>query len=360
MKSLLRALQFRVHEAELALLRRTHPLRFLVLEVTRRCNLACAYCGSACNGAPQGEELSASEWIRVIREIVQDFDATKMTVEITGGEPLVKEGIFDILNELGRLGCRFGMVSNGQLLDQSTARTIVRSGLRSLSLSLDAPFALNDELRGRGASQKVVSAIDAVRAAGYRGTLEIISTITTPAIACLDEMRRIVSELKIPRWRVVPVMPLGRAAERPDLVPDNAGLRTILEYVREARADGFVPVPELCDEGFLGDEFEMQVRPYLWQCTAGVTLGSVLCDGRIGACTHLSEAFVQGDVRRERFRTVWEERFQILRDRSWANHGVCASCAEFARCQGGSLHLYAKPGAKPARCLLLDAVRRPA
>ena len=355
--SLRRAAEWKLHQAELALLRRAHPLRYLFLEVTRRCNLACAYCGSSCNGAAQGDEMPSYEWVAVARQIAEDFDATKVMVAVTGGEPLVKEGIFDLFVELGRLGFPYGMVCNCQLLDADAARRVVAAGMRSISLSMDAPPALNDELRGRGASDKVVQAVGHLKAAGFKGKLEIISTITTPAIAQLEEMRRFVAGLQVPLWRISPVMPIGRAAERKDLVPDRDGLRRILEFAREARLDGRLPVPEMSEEGFLGVEYEKKVRSFLWNCLAGVTIGGIMCDGRIGACPELGAAFVQGDIHRERFSKVWSERYQVFRDRSWAKKGACATCGEFARCQGGSLHLYSSPSADPLRCLYIDAVR---
>jgi radical SAM protein with 4Fe4S-binding SPASM domain len=355
--TLRRSVEWKLHGAELALLRRAHPLRYLFLEVTRRCNLACAYCGSACNGAAQGTELPIHEWVAVVREIAEDFDASKVMVAVTGGEPLVKEGIFDLFAELNRLGFPYGMVCNGQLLDADVARRLVASGMRSISLSMDAPPALNDELRGRGTSTKVEKAVGNLKAAGYRGKLEIITTVTTPAIPQLEQMRRFVAELQVPLWRVSPVMPIGRAAQRTDLVPDGAGLRRILEFVFEARKDGRLPVPEMSEEGFLGEKYEKQVRSYLWNCLAGITIAGVLCDGRIGACPELGEAFVQGDVHRDRFADVWRDRYQVFRDRAWAKKGACTTCGEFARCQGGSLHLYASPDAAPLRCLYLDAVR---
>jgi radical SAM protein with 4Fe4S-binding SPASM domain len=110
-------------------------------------------------------------------------------------------------------------------------------------------------------------------------------------------------------------------------------------------------VPEFCEEGFLGNRFEGVVRPYLSQCRAGITTAGILCDGRIGACPELGEAFVQGDIRRERLRDVWEQRYQVLRDRSWTRRGRCAGCVHYERCGGGAMHLYAKPGEEILRCL---------
>jgi radical SAM protein with 4Fe4S-binding SPASM domain len=349
--------QWRAHELELAALRRAHPLRYLFLEVTRRCNLACAYCGSACGPEAQGSELSLDEWIRVARQIAEDFDPSQVMVAVTGGEPLMKKGVLELMEELGRLGFPFGMVTNGHLLTPEAAERLVSGGMTSLSLSLDAPGELNDTLRGEGSAWAVERAVNLLRAAGFRGLLEIITTVTTPALEQLSKMREHVARMKVERWRLAPVMPIGRAAGRPELVPDASGILRLLEFVRASRDDGLLPSPQFCDEGFLGKRYEGKVRPYLGCCLSGITIGGVLHDGRIGACPELGDAFVQGDIRHERFSEVWDQRYQALRDRGWTRKGECARCPEFRRCQGGALHLYPTPQDEPLRCLYLMAGR---
>src|ERR1017187_1563063 len=75
-----------------SLLFQEHPLDYLFLEVTRACNLSCAYCGSTCGLKSQREELTASEFIDVLRQIAKDFNAPDIMVAVTGGEPLTKPG----------------------------------------------------------------------------------------------------------------------------------------------------------------------------------------------------------------------------------------------------------------------------
>ena len=80
-------------------------------------------------------------------------------------------------------------------------------------------------------------------------------------------------------------------------------------------------------------------------------MGGIRANGGIGACPELGEAFTQGNIRSERFRDVWEDRYQVFRDRQWTKRGRCGTCHEYARCRGGSLHLYASPQAELQRCL---------
>jgi radical SAM protein with 4Fe4S-binding SPASM domain len=341
------------HKLRLQELQRNHPLRYLFLEVTRQCNLACLYCGSSCTGKPPAREMAVSEWKEIVDQVAADFKPKDIMIAVTGGEPLIKEGIFEMFGHLKSKGFRYGMVSNAQILDAAAAKELVKTGIGSISLSMDALPDVNDRLRGRGTSAKVEEAVKHLRAAGYKGKLEIISTITRPAIAHLDEMRRYVASLDIPLWRVAPVMPIGRAAEHTDLIPDAAEIRYMLEWIRQSRQDNCVPSPEFSEEGFVGYRFEGMVRPYLCQCRAGVTVGGIRYDGRIGACPELTDSFDQGDIHDDRFKMVWDERYQIYRNRQWARKGPCKDCRFWDVCQGGALHLYQDTETPFLRCLYL-------
>ena len=339
------------HLERWATLVREHPLRYLFLEVTRCCNLQCAYCGSDCDRSARPEELETHEWLQIVRQVAADFDAPRVMIAVTGGEPLLKPGIFDLFDELCRLGFHYGMVTNGYFLTGAIAERLVAAKMGSVSISMDAPGEVNDQLRGAHASAKVESAVKNLRAAGYDGKLEIISTITRPVIPLLDTMRRYLSRFRIANWRVAPVMALGRAAQRPDLVPGPVEVRQLLEFVRAARKDRLLPRPELCEEGFVGHRFEGVVRPYLAQCRAGITVGGIRADGRIGACPELGDAFTQGHIARDRFRDVWETRYRVFREREWMKRGPCERCDHYALCGGGSMHLYGTPESELLRCL---------
>jgi len=335
-----------------------HPLEYLFLEVTRRCNLACRYCGSLCTTSEQRPEMGTAEWIEVVRSIARSYHPASVMVAITGGEPLLKDGIFDLFDELGRLGFRFGMVCNGTLLDTAAARRISESGMGSISLSLDAPLAVNDSVRGSGSFEGVRGAVQSLDTAGYRGILEIMSTVTRPVIPYLASMRDVVADLGVPRWRLVPVMPIGRAAQHPDLVVTADDLRVILEYCATARADGRIPRPEYGEEGYLGDRYEGVVRPFFHLCRAGLNVAGIMADGRVGACPELPESFLQGDLADDDFATIWETRYQIFRDRSWTRRGPCKTCEAWSRCRGGSLHLYSGPHQDFCRCSWLQLTDR--
>jgi radical SAM protein with 4Fe4S-binding SPASM domain len=342
------------HFLERRSLERTHPLRYLFFELTRRCNRSCAYCGSDCAPSAAGSELGAEDWADVARQVARDFDASTIMLALTGGEPLLVDGIVELCRTVGSLRFPFGMVSNGTLLHRDVARQLVDAGMTSISLSLDGPPAVNDRLRGAGATQAVERAASYLQDAGFRGKCEIITTVTRPVVPLLDETRRYVSSLRVALWRVAPVIPIGRASTRPDLLLGRAELREMMDFILRARRDELLPEPEMSEEGYLGDRYEGQVRPYLCQCRAGVTIGGIRADGRIGACPELGDWLLQGDIRTDRFRDVWRHRYRPFRDRSWTRHGPCRRCSVYRRCQGGALHLYPSRDATIERCLFLE------
>ena len=340
------------HQIRMQTNRESHELRYLFFEVTRRCNIACRYCGSECSRKERENELTTQQWLSIIDQIAEDFDPRRVMVAVTGGEPLFREGIFDIFERLRDRGFPYGMVCNSTLLDADTARRLVRCGIRSISLSLDSIPEVNDAVRAKGCSDAAVKAIGHLRAAGYRGILEALSTITKPCVAHLDEMQAWLAELGIFRWRVSPVIPIGRAAQCPDLLLSDDDLRTLLDFVRSKRRKPNDRMRvEFSEEGFLGEDYEGYVRPYLCQCRAGINIAGIRYDGKIGACPEISQFFDQGDILKERLSTVWNERFEDMRNRSWMRDlGPCKRCDKFSICRGGALHLYDDKSSATKRC----------
>jgi radical SAM protein with 4Fe4S-binding SPASM domain len=339
------------HNIRTAANREQHELRYLFFEVSRRCNIHCRYCGSDCTLDERDNELTVQEWLDIIDQLAEDFDPKRVMIAVTGGEPLFKPGIFEIFKHLHERGFHYGMVCNSFLLDAEAARKLVEYGMDSISLSCDCIPEINDSIRAKGSSKHVVEAIGHLRDAGYKGILEILSTITKPCVPHLEEMRQWVMAQGITRWRVSPVIELGRAAENPDLILDDDDMKTILKFVRSRRRELGDLKPEFSEEGFLGDDYEGLVRPYLCQCRAGINVGGIRYDGKLGACPEISQYFDQGDIRKERFSDVWNNRYQDFRDRSWTRKlGPCRHCDKFDVCHGGAFHLYDNKDTPTARC----------
>ena len=127
--------------------------------LTRRCNYRCGYCDS---WRTTSAELDTDQ----VCSVIDDF-ARQGTRQIifTGGEPLLKEGIERIVARCVERGIRVGINSNGALVPEMLPRL---DGLRTLTLSLDGPEAVQDKLRGEGCFRDVMNAIEAGQSSGLR------------------------------------------------------------------------------------------------------------------------------------------------------------------------------------------------
>jgi cyclic pyranopterin phosphate synthase len=116
--------------------RTIHDLR---VSITDRCNYKCVYCRTGALGA-QYPELAIDEYLRLIRLFV-DLGITK--VRLTGGEPLLRRGLLDLVRELARLRTPSGaaldlaLTTNGHLLE-GLARPLKDAGLNRVTVSMDA------------------------------------------------------------------------------------------------------------------------------------------------------------------------------------------------------------------------------
>jgi len=141
------------------------PLRGVEFAVTYRCLLNCEHCLTKPLIDPDREEMTAAQAVRAIRDLA-DFGV--LFVNVTGGEPLLREDIFDILAGAGRgRDMLITLASNGLLIDGKTARDIKRSGVAIVALSLDGPDAKShDKSRGSpGAFDKLMAAVDNLKSA---------------------------------------------------------------------------------------------------------------------------------------------------------------------------------------------------
>ena len=110
-----------------------------------------------------------------------------------------------------------------------------------------------------------------------------------------------------------------------------------MDFIEKTRQDGLIKASYGC-EGFLG-RYEGRVRDSLFGCNAGVSVASVLIDGSISACGSIRSDYHQGNIYKDDFIDVWENRFGPYRDRSWMKKDQCASCRWFRYCEGGGMHL---------------------
>jgi len=332
-----------------------HRLTYLFWEATLGCNLACRHCGSRCSPAAARDcDLPGGEVKRIFREIAEDFGAAGITIAVTGGEPLTRGDLFEVMSEAHRLGFYWGMVTNGTLITSQTIDQMARAGMNTVSVSIDGDARAHALLRGsRRAYEQAMRGLRLlIHKARFLECVQVTTVVHSGNVDMLEEMYDRFAGMAVGEWRLLMVDPIGRMKDpaNRELLLSREQMAKMLDFVVRERQIGGMPVT-FEESGFLGLKYEGRVRDYYFHCPAGVHIGSILHDGKIGACPSLERHMVEGDARTERFRTVWNTRFQRYRDReSTYRKGPCAACRYWKYCEGGSLHLWDWQTQQPRMC----------
>lgn len=318
-----------------------HPLRQLFWECTLRCNLNCRHCGSDCKKTAGIVDMPKEDFLRVLDSVATKTDPHKVFVVITGGEPLMRNDLEECGRGIYERGFPWGMVTNGLFLTQERLDGLMRAGLHTITVSLDGFDTDHNWMRGNPHSfDRAVNAIRMIVQTSL--VFDIVTCINKQSLPRLEEFKEFLISLGVKRWRITTIVPMGRAATDPELQLSNEDFRTVMEFIRRTRQEGRIRLNYGC-EGFLGN-YEGEVRDYFFACQAGVTIGSVLADGSISACTSIRSDYHQGNIYEDDFIEVWENKFHPYRNREWMRTGECADCNYFRYCQGNGMHLRNEKG----------------
>jgi len=318
--------------------RKLHDLNYLFFELTQRCNLACRHCGSDCVADASMPDLPVESVIAVLEGIRRRHDPSRITVALTGGEPLLYRGFFELGRSITALGFPWGMVTNGWAWSPQEVESARVAGMRTITVSLDGPPEVHDWLRGRtGSFARASTALRLLTAAPWIQKLDVVTCVHRRNLDLLDETRDLLAELGVRHWRLFTVSPIGRATADPDLMLDKVGFQRLMAWTA-ARRGTPGPTVAYSESGYLG-ACDTTVRNHPFFCRAGINVAGVMADGAILACPNIDRSFSQGNIHEDDFCEVWETRYQPFRDRSWMRTGECVGCSEWDLCQGNSFHL---------------------
>ena len=192
-------------------------LRYLMMEVTDRCNLSCRHCYL---GEGSGRDLPFPTAVRCLDEL-DDMGGLRLVV--TGGEPLLYPYFGELNGLIAERTFRTVLVTNGTLIDESLARSLHFS---EVQVSLDGMRGGHEGLRGKGSFDMALSGIEALKSAERQ--ISVATMIYTGNLRELDELERLVRELGAVSWTLDVPSPAGRMK--------NGRMKLLPELARAARA----------------------------------------------------------------------------------------------------------------------------
>ncbi|KJF44637.1 TIGR04133 family radical SAM/SPASM protein [Draconibacterium sediminis] len=313
---------------------RAHELNYLFWECTTRCNLNCIHCGSDCAKDSTFNDMPLNDFLKAIDTI--EGKAPNFTIVFTGGEPLLRNDLEQCGKELRRRGFRWSMVSNGHLYNNERHYSLLNAGMGALTISLDGLEASHNWMRNNSNSfQKVLNAIE-LAASSKRLNFDVVTCVNQKNINELRQIKDLLLAKNVKAWRLFTIIPIGRAANNPDLQLTDKQFVELMDFIAEQRKSKDIDVKFSC-EGYVG-KYESLVRDSSFFCRAGINIGSVLIDGSISACPNIDRSFAQGNIYTDNFYEVWQNKFQPFRNRNWTKTGQCKSCREYKDCQGNGFH----------------------
>ncbi|MBR3717761.1 MAG: TIGR04133 family radical SAM/SPASM protein [Bacteroidaceae bacterium] len=315
-----------------------HPLRQIMWECTLRCNLYCRHCGSDCHTEASHPDMPLADFLRVLDSVKRSgADTHRVMITITGGEPLMRPDLEECGRAIYDREFPWGMVTNGLFLTPQRFSRLLAAGLHTMTVSLDGLVELHNWMRGNAKSfEQVDRALDLlVNEPSIR--FDVVTCVNRRNYPTLPQIRDYLISKGVKEWRLFSIFPVGRAAQDPLMQLKPYEFRGMFDFIRQTRKEGIIKASYGC-EGFLGN-LEGEVRDHLFLCHAGITTGSVLADGSISACPSIRADYHQGNIYEDDFMEVWENRYQVYRNREWARRDECKDCKYFRYCRGNGMHL---------------------
>lgn len=146
-------------------------LKMLQLQLTRRCNLQCYFCGQ--DHSARTDELQLQDWLRVLNQLKEY--APQANVVLWGGEPLIHPHFKEIVHHAANLGFPLELITNGSLI--SHHEELLCNYFSKIYISVDGPEKIHDSIRGKGIFEKVKKGLEILK---YGKAELIMMSVMTP------------------------------------------------------------------------------------------------------------------------------------------------------------------------------------
>lgn len=324
-----------------------HLPRLVVLELTRRCNLACVHCRASSRRDGYDNELKTKEWFRLLDDIAS-FSAP--IIILSGGEALLREDVFDIIRYAKGLGLKVVLASCGTAITQKIAQELKLSGVKRLSISIDGKDSTtHDLIRGqKGVFDKALLAMDILRSAGLE--FQINTTVTRRNAGQLKEIIELTKECGAVSFHPFFLVPVGRAKHLKDEEISPSQYEEILLWLYKESQVSPISIKPTCAPHYrrIASKDNTKLPGERADVVAGGCLGGksfafISSTGKVQICGFLE--IECGNINTNSFANVWRESDIFLRLRNPSEYkGKCRVCEYLLTCGGCRARAYASTG----------------
>ena len=316
-----------------------HLPRLIAWETTKRCNLACVHCRASATQEAAPDELTTREGRKLLKNLTT---VGAPIVILTGGEPLLREDIFEIAAAGTELGLPMALATNGTLIDDNVAKQIIESGIQRCAISIDGvKSSTHDRLRGvKGSFDSTIRAASVLRAHGI--DFQINTSVTRENEPELPQMAGLFEALGASAWHVFMVVPVGRAVGIGDDLVGKTRYNEILHWLAQKARETQMQIKPTCapqyhrivKQKLMYGETQLDGHAMMTRgCLAGTGFAFISATGDVQPCGYFP--VIAGNTREYTFGTIWRASalFLKLRDHEQYN-GRCGVCEFFNICGG--------------------------
>ncbi len=303
-----------------------------IFEITKRCNLECKHCWEG--GSHSTEELSTKEIISLIDELSM---LKVFKIVITGGEPLLREDLSEILKRCTEKNIRVTVFTNGTLISEEFLDKIKECNVL-IRFSIDGAKAeTHDYLRGVGNFNTTIKAMKLCKEKGL--DIGLACTITKKNFHEYNDILELGKELGVKEIELSEVIDKGNATLNKDLMLDQSELEQLRVYnlLVSAKNESFRAGMGFDKENENKFGNEEVIREY--SCTAAISNCFISAKGEVYPCTLFKtyKEFCGGNIKENKLSDFWQnaEAFKKLRDLKINKINSCVTCESFKFCPGG-------------------------
>ncbi|WP_353120481.1 heme b synthase [Nitratidesulfovibrio sp.] len=331
----------------------TPTCKLIAWEVTRSCNLACKHCRAEAHEEPYPGEFSTAE----AKALIDTFPQVGNPIIIfTGGDPMMRHDVYELIAYATGLGLRCVMSPNGTLITPETARMMKEAGVQRCSISIDGPDAAShDAFRGvPGAFDASLRGIEYLKQAGIE--FQINTTVTRDNLGSFKDIFKLCERIGAAAWHIFLLVPTGRAAGLGDQVISATEYEEVLNWFYDFRKTTSMHLKATCaphyyrimrqrakEEGVAVTPDTFGMDALTRGCLGGIGFCFISHVGQVQPCGYLE--LDCGNVRETPFPEIWRNthHFKQFRDQE-AYTGKCGPCEYHKVCGGCRARAYNMSG----------------
>jgi len=305
---------------------------------TNACNLKCPHCyRDAGKEAPQ--ELTTAEGYRLLEEVRR---SGFQIIVFSGGEPLLRPDLFDLIARACSLGLRPVLGTNGTLITREVARDLKKAGAAAVGISVDSiDQEKHDRFRGiDGAWEATLQGMENCRAAGL--PFQIHSTVFPWNYDEIEQITVFALQMGARGHHVFFFVPTGRGKTRQETVAPEQ-VERLLERLLSLQVEMPLEIKPTCAPQFMriARQRKMKTR-FTRGCLAGISYCIIGPQGDVYPCPYMD--LKAGNLRENSFSDLWQQSpvFQQLRTQKY--EGYCGVCRYHKICGGCRARSYASSG----------------